>query len=207
MSEAARHTLLVVDDEPEILETVKRTLRREPYDVLTTTSPLEALALLARGGIDLVVSDIDMPEMSGLELVGRVRRDHPDVVRVLLTGAASVESALRAINEGEVHRYFTKPWDKEELRGTLRAALGRLGELRRVAAADRAEAAREEVLVALEREHPGIRDVLREDGVYVVDPGRVVSLGESTMTPRLRSLFREDGDAGSDDEGGACHGH
>lgn len=166
------HTLLLVDDEPEILAGLRRTLRREGYRLLTTTSPHEALQLLD-DSVDLIMSDIDMPEMSGLELISRTRRAHPDVVRVLLTGDASLDSAVRAINDGEVHRYLTKPWERDQLCATLREALGRLDELRRSAAVDRTAAARDALLEGLAREHPGIRRVAREDGVYVIDVARL----------------------------------
>jgi CheY-like chemotaxis protein len=171
-----KHTLLLVDDEPEILDGLRRTLRNEGYRLLTTTSPLEAIEILARGGVDLLLSDIDMPEMSGIDLVARVRRDHPDVVRLLLTGDASLESALTAINEGEVHRYLTKPWTKETLTATLRSALDRLEELRRAAAADARAGAHERLLAELEREHPGIRDAAFDGDAYVIDAARVRTL-------------------------------
>jgi FixJ family two-component response regulator len=116
--------------------------------------------------------------MSGVELVARVRREHPDVVRVLLTGDASVESALRAINDGEVHRYLTKPWNKAELRETIRQTVDRLGELRRAAAADRRAALGARLIAALEREHPGIAQVVKNDGVYRHDGERLDVLAE-----------------------------
>src|SRR5512142_3026871 len=94
-------TVLIVDDEPEILNTLRRQLRGDGYRMLTTTSPTEALTLVASGEVD--------------ELVAAIRRDHPAVVRLLLTGDSSLESALDAINRGEVFRYLTKPWDREAL--------------------------------------------------------------------------------------------
>ncbi len=163
------HTVLLVDDEPEIVESLRRTLRSEGYRIVTCTSPLEALRLVASEPPDLVVLDIDMPEMSGLELMRRIRMDHPNIIRILLTGDASLDSALQAINEGEVHRYLTKPWQKDSLRATIRQALERLDELRRMANADRATRARHALLTELERAHPGIRDVQLVEGVYVLD--------------------------------------
>jgi CheY-like chemotaxis protein len=187
---APKHTLLLVDDEPEILDGLRRTLRSEGYRLLTTTSPIEALEILAKGGVDLLLSDIDMPDMSGIELVARVRRDHPDVVRLLLTGDASLDSALVAINEGEVHRYLTKPWSKETLTATLRQALDRLEELRRAAAADARATARERLLAELEREHPGIRDAAFDGDTYVLDGARVDAL--LGAAPALRSAHGAD---------------
>ncbi|WP_157068776.1 response regulator [Sandaracinus amylolyticus] len=173
MTSERAHTVLVVDDEIEILESLRRTLRGESYRLVTTTSPHEALESVRAGEVDVVISDIDMPEMSGIELVAEIRRVAPDVVRVLLTGDASLPSALSAINEGEVHRYLTKPWDKHELRAMLRQALERLDELRRIAEADRRSRERSEMLDELEREHPGIREVVRVDGAYAIDAERL----------------------------------
>jgi DNA-binding NtrC family response regulator len=178
------HTVLIVDDEVEVLDSLRRTLRDEGYRILTAPSAAEALPLLAQGEIDLIVSDIEMPDMSGTELVSFVRRTYPDVVRILLTGDASLETAMRAINDGEVHRYLTKPWDKAVLRETIRQALDRLDELRRRAAADRLAARRELLLAELEREHPGIAQVTRDGDTYVVDPTRFVD----KIDARLRWL-------------------
>jgi DNA-binding NarL/FixJ family response regulator len=119
------HALLLVDDEPEILEALRRTLRTEGYQLFATERPADALRIVDAERVNLILSDIDMPGMSGLELVSRVRRTHPRIIRILLSGVASLESALRAINEGEVHRYLTKPWETPELRTTIREALER----------------------------------------------------------------------------------
>jgi two-component system, probable response regulator PhcQ len=188
------HTILVVDDEAEILESLRRTLRREPWRVLTTTSPQEALRILEHRGVDLLVTDIDMPTMSGLELVDRARAGHPDVVRMLLTGAASLESALRAINDGEVHRYLTKPWDSAEIRKTIGGALQRLDELRRAARAHHDVDVRERLLAELEREHPGIRDVKLENGVYILDADRLGNFLDERHQVLLRRTMVDDFD-------------
>jgi two-component system, probable response regulator PhcQ len=180
----SHHTILVVDDEPEILDSLRRTLRDETYRILTTTSAADALRRIEQGGIDLLLADLDMPEMNGLELVSRVRAMHPDVVRMLLTGHASLDSAMQAINDGEVHRYLTKPWSKGELRETIRQALDRLDELRRAADASRRALVREQLLAELEREHPGITSVAFEGDAYVLD------------VKRLEQVATEIGDAG-----------
>ena len=86
----SRHTVLIVDDEAEVLDSLRRILRDQDYRILSTTSPLEALSIIEGGSIDVLISDIDMPEMTGIELVARVRQLYPDVVRMLLTGGASL---------------------------------------------------------------------------------------------------------------------
>jgi DNA-binding NarL/FixJ family response regulator len=124
-------SILLVDDEPEILEALRRALRADDYELITTTSPTEAIAILAKRHVDIIVTDLRMPDMSGLELVTHVRRKHPDVVRVLLTGFATLDSALEAINEGAVGRYFTKPWDNDELRADIQEVVRGIAESRR----------------------------------------------------------------------------
>src|SRR5262249_56925496 len=123
---------------------------------------MQALRLLDRERIDLVVSDLDMPTMSGLDLINRIRISFPHVVRILLTGRGTLDAALRAINDGEVHRFLTKPWDEEELRTTIAQALERLEEIRRVQVADRAAARRRMLLADLEHEHPGLAVVEKD---------------------------------------------
>jgi FixJ family two-component response regulator len=118
-------TVLLVDDEPEILEALRRTLRAEGYRLLTATGPAEARAHVAAGPVDLVLSDVHMPGSSGVDLMTELKRTHPRVARVLLTGVAAFESAVTAINEGAVHRFVTKPWDDPGLREALRDALER----------------------------------------------------------------------------------
>lgn len=185
----SRHTVLIVDDEPEVLDSLRRILRDQDYRILSTTSPVEALSLIEGGGIDVLISDIDMPGMSGIELVARVRQSYPDVVRMLLTGGASLDSALRAINEGEVYRYLTKPWDKAVLRETIRQALDRLDELRRAASAGRAVLLRERLLSELAAMHPGIREVTLDGGDYVLELGRLDGVAASLASPMLRTFF------------------
>jgi DNA-binding NtrC family response regulator len=115
--------VLLVDDEPNITAGLKRALRREPYEIVTANSGREALEIMAAQPIDVVVTDEQMPGMSGSELLRTVCRRHPGTVRMMLTGQASLEAAIRAINEGEVYRFFTKPCNDADLRLTIRNAL------------------------------------------------------------------------------------
>ena len=187
-------TILCVDDEPEVLEGLRRTLRREPYRLLTATSAAEALHTIAAEHVDVIVSDIDMPGTNGLELVSRVRREHPEIVRLLLTGDASLEAALDAINQGEVHRFLTKPWDTDQLRRTLHEAIERLGELRRAATAAVTASVRDQLLESLERSHPGITRIERTDGVYAVDLATLAAWSRDIADPLLRNVFGIAGD-------------
>jgi FixJ family two-component response regulator len=121
----SQETLLLVDDEQDVVDALARTVRNGGYRILEATSGGRALEVLAQEHVDLLISDITMPDMSGLDLLRRVRRSHPRVLRFVLTGNASLESAIAAINDGEVDKYLTKPWDTAELRATIREVLDR----------------------------------------------------------------------------------
>ncbi|MCR4438165.1 MAG: response regulator [bacterium] len=117
------HRVLFVDDEPHVLAALRRSLRKEPYELLCATSAAEALRLIATVPVDVVVSDEQMPGMSGSELLAEVRRRHPDTVRMMLSGKATLEGAIRAINDGAIYRFFIKPCDEVDLATTIRHAL------------------------------------------------------------------------------------
>src|SRR5436190_341918 len=93
---AATNTVLFVDDEPAILEGIGVVLRKEPYEIVTAAGPIKALEILASRRVDVVVSDERMPNMSGAEFLARVREAYPDTVRIVLTGQASLEAAIRS---------------------------------------------------------------------------------------------------------------
>jgi putative nucleotidyltransferase with HDIG domain len=115
--------LLFVDDEINIVKALARLFRDEPIRVYTAGSGSEALELLERESIQVVVTDHRMPGMSGIELLSQIRARWPEVLRMMLTGYTNVDIALEAINRGEVYRLITKPWNDEELRVTVRHAL------------------------------------------------------------------------------------
>ena len=99
-----RPTVLLVDDEESILNSLRRLLREQPYDVLLATSSEQALAIMAEKPVDLIVSDARMPGMDGAALLARVYSLYPDTTRILLTGYADLETIVKAINQGHVHR-------------------------------------------------------------------------------------------------------
>lgn len=118
-----RHPVLLVDDERNVLESLQESLRKHPFEIVLATSGADALALLARRPIELVVSDERMPAMSGSQLMEVICRDYPDTMRIMLSGQASLASVLRAINEGEVHRFLTKPFSAAQLAEVMLGAL------------------------------------------------------------------------------------
>ena len=119
------HTLLIVDDEESILNALRRVFRTEPYRILTTTSVAQGLKWVQSEPVAMVVSDHRMPEMPGTEFLSLVRKLKPDVLRVLLTGYADLEAAMRAINQSQVFRFIAKPWEDEALRASVKDGLER----------------------------------------------------------------------------------
>ncbi len=115
--------ILLVDDEPNLTSALKHALYKEKHKIFTAVSANEALGILSRENIDVIVSDEQMPGMSGSELVTIVRRKYPDTIRIILTGQASSKTAFRAINEGEVYRFLIKPCNGLDLVITIRRAL------------------------------------------------------------------------------------
>lgn len=155
--------ILIVDDEENVRNALRRSLRKEGYQLHFASGPAEALIVLAELPIDLVMSDHMMPEMSGMEFLTLVRDRYPDVMRLMLTGQADMETAIRAINHGEIYRFLTKPWDDVELKVTLFMAFERQDlerENRRLLATIR----RQQIfIVSIEREYPGIGEVARDE--------------------------------------------
>ncbi len=113
--------VLLVDDEERILRSLGLLLRMQ-YQVFATSDGHEALAILKREKIHVLISDQRMPIMSGSELLRHARQVSPDTVRILLTGYADADAALEAVNEGEIFRYINKPWGPKELRDTIAQA-------------------------------------------------------------------------------------
>ena len=117
--------LLIVDDEESIHRALERTLRREPYELLHAYDAGEAEAILAqRADVRAIICDHYMPGTLGLDFMLHVRESRPAIISILLTAQADLGMVITAMNEGRLHRFFTKPWDGDELRGALRSLLG-----------------------------------------------------------------------------------
>jgi DNA-binding NtrC family response regulator len=162
------HSVLLVDDDPDVLCGLERVLRREPYAIRVAEHPAAAFQILARHPTDVVVSDEAMPGMSGTAFLARVQHEYPDTVRLILTGQASLEVAVRAINEGHVYRFFTKPCNPVELSVAIRQALQHralLVESRRLLDTFRRQSA---VMEELEHEVRGLTRVERDASGAVV---------------------------------------
>ncbi len=116
-------TVLLVDDDADVLHCLTRMLQRQPYQLYTARSGDEAMTLLKCRQVDVIVADERMPGMSGSELLAWVARNYPDVTCIMLTGQASVEAVMRAVNEGSVYHVFTKPCNEVDLAIAIRKAL------------------------------------------------------------------------------------
>lgn len=115
--------VLCVDDEPNVLSALRRALRACGCTVVTAGGGAEGLAAMRDRPADVVVSDMRMPAMDGIEFLEQIHGSWPDTVRILLTGNAEMSAAIAAINRGRINRYFNKPWDDQELIGAVRQGL------------------------------------------------------------------------------------
>lgn len=116
-------TILCVDDEENILSALRRLFRGKGYRVLTAASGAAGLQVLEGEHVDLVISDMRMPEMDGAQFLQQVRARWPGTLRLLLTGYSDIHSIIEAINCGEIYRYITKPWDDHDILLVVRQAL------------------------------------------------------------------------------------
>lgn len=157
-----KDAILLVDDEANVLSALTRALIDDPYEILTASGGVQALEVMAGKNIKAIVSDERMVGMQGSELLAEVKRRSPHTVRILLTGHATIEAAMRAVNEGEIYRFFTKPWDDMQLRFALLSAVEKYdleAENRRLLATVRDQAMEIKVL---ERRYPGISRVEKD---------------------------------------------
>ncbi|MBI5386395.1 MAG: response regulator [Verrucomicrobia bacterium] len=117
--------ILVVDDEDIVRSALRETLRRERYEVVTMGSPLAALDALRRQPFSVVITDQQMPDLTGLELLAQVKELQPNATRILITAVLSLDTVIDAINKGEIFRFIVKPWLREELLATVKNAVQR----------------------------------------------------------------------------------
>lgn len=120
--ETTERTILLVDDEENILSSLRRLLRRDGYRILTAGGGAEGLEVLAREAVDVIVSDQRMPGMNGTDFLKQVKEGWPHTVRIVLSGYTDLGSVTEAINDGAAYKFLTKPWDDEILRLAIREA-------------------------------------------------------------------------------------
>ena len=113
---APPRTLLLVDDEPNILASLKRLLRRDGYHILTANSGQEGLDVLAGHTVDVIVSDQRMPGMLGADFLRKAKLLCPQTIRIMLSGYTELQAVTDAVNEGAIFKFLTKPWEDHQLR-------------------------------------------------------------------------------------------
>ncbi|MDB5989419.1 MAG: response regulator [Herbaspirillum sp.] len=121
----ASRVLLLVDDEKNILAALRRLLHQEKYRVLTASTGLDALKILASTPVDVIVSDQRMPEMTGVEFFRIAKEAYPTTIRIMLSGYTELQSVTDAINEGAIYKFLTKPWDDMQLKEHISEAFRR----------------------------------------------------------------------------------
>ena len=123
MDQNERLNVLLVDDEELVLNALKRSLRKEDFNILTASSGMEALEILLKEKIALIVSDHRMPGMYGTELLEKAKQISPKTISVLLTGYADFGVAEDSINKCRIYKLMTKPWNDQDLKEIIRQAL------------------------------------------------------------------------------------
>lgn len=112
-----------MDDEPNILASLRRVFQRENYELLFAQSGSEALAIIEKQPVELIMTDFMMPGMNGSELLQEVRARWPQTIRIMLTGQANTDAVMGSVREGAVYRFILKPWNDEDIRLTMALAL------------------------------------------------------------------------------------
>jgi DNA-binding NtrC family response regulator len=161
-------SILVVDDEQMVLKAIQRSLRNENYNILTANSAAEGLRVLEGREVEMVVSDQNMPFMTGLEFLQRVKANHPGTLTMMLTGEKEIEIAVQAINNAGVYKFIMKPWDDEDLKITIRRALESLDLIRERDVLSQRIKERDTILRNLEQAHPGITQVDKDEDGYLI---------------------------------------
>jgi two-component system probable response regulator PhcQ len=183
--------ILLVDDETSVLSALKRALFDEPLDIVTSTSAEEALELMKEQRFKVVISDERMIRMQGSEFLSLVREAHPLTVRIMLTGHATLEAAMKAVNNGEIYRFFSKPWDDHDLKFAIRSAIEKFdleAENQRLLATVKEQSLEIKVL---EKRYPGITRVEKNSrGVFVLPD--ISDEDISTMLAECEKEFSSD---------------
>ncbi len=154
--------ILLVDDEQNVLNALTRALFDEQLEISCAKSGEEALKIISTKPFKLVISDERMIGMQGSELLAILKEKYPQTLRILLTGHATLDAAMKAVNQGEIYRFFTKPWNDTELKFAIRTAIERFdleAENRRLLATVRNQAMEIKVL---EKRYPGISRVEKD---------------------------------------------
>lgn len=167
----------LLDDEPQILKALQRTLRPHGWEVHAFSDVQQALSALTEHEYAVIVSDFKMPQLDGVTFLQFAKQRQPHAMRLLLTGHGDRQTMMQAINQAEIYRFISKPWEDYELEAALRAAIDlyqlRVENQRLVDQLRRQQTAlyrQQQELLRLERENPGLTRVIRDaDGAVLID--------------------------------------
>lgn len=166
----SQFSILLVDDSKEILKALSRVFKPEGYEIFTAESANEAYKILKNENIDLLITDQNMPAVSGTDLLRTARAKFPDVIRIMITGITDISIAQKAINNGEIYRFFNKPWDDFELITAVRHAYNQK-QLKDENDQLKLEIdSQAELLRKLEKEYPGLTSKRKSsDGAFIIE--------------------------------------
>jgi two-component system probable response regulator PhcQ len=189
--------ILLVDDEPNLTAALVRSLDRTQFEIFTADSAQKGLLILAGNDIDVVVSDERMPGMTGSEFLSEVRKRWPNTIRMILSGQADLEAAVRAINEGEVYRFLLKPCHPTELQMTILQGLQHKKLVVQSRKLLQEHQKNVNILDELEKANPGITKIdMDEDGAIVMNDDGETQDVESLLEDLEREMARLDRKAG-----------
>ena len=151
-----------------ILNTLRRLFANEGYIIYTAQNGEEGLKIVTEKEVNLIISDQNMPGMSGIEFLERTVGNHPDIIRIILTGHAELDDAIRAVNSGCVYKFIQKPWNNEDLKITVRRALEQYNLIMKNRDLTTELKNRDKIIEELERKHPGITKK-PDDGIYQIN--------------------------------------
>ncbi|MBU0549156.1 MAG: response regulator [Candidatus Omnitrophica bacterium] len=171
----AKHSIFILDDEENIINALTRLLRGPEREIFTAGTAGEAWARLKEiGGADLIISDNRLPDISGIDFLVKVRQLYPDTIRILITGYPGLDSAIEAINKGQVYRYIPKPWENEELKLIVKQAFDYYDVMKDNRVLLRLARKQAQVLIEMQKKYPQVsRADINKTGLYIIDEQEV----------------------------------
>lgn len=188
-----KQKVLIVDDEQSTRKLMKEALGMEPYELLVADSAEKALEIFKNQHVDVVISDEMMPGMPGSEFLSLVRQKYPDTIRMILTGHASVESAIKAINDGQIYHFFTKPCRIYDLAITIRKALQQKELMKKSRELLRLAQRQSTFIREIEKKYPGITRVKKDDRGEVLLDDNAEEENFDTLIDEIKTVLKKNG--------------
>ncbi len=185
--EKKKYSLLYVDDEATNLRVFKANFRKF-FNVYTTTNPIEAIELLKNEEVQIIVTDQRMPEMTGTQFLEKILPDHPDVIKIILTGFTDIEAIKDGVNRCGIFKYITKPWNFDEMKGVLERAIETYQQSKE---SEEQIHELEESNVQLEGRVKERTEELKKINRRLIDSIRYAGLLQQSMLPNDRYLSRQ----------------